>query len=664
MKRTELRMCSLRLGAVFVTTVAPSLAAVAITTMTPSVPSPQVIGTPIVWTVTATDSNPGPLTFQFSVARSGMAYTMVKDYNVGTYSLGTYTAQPFTWVPTGPEGTYQVRVVIKDFASGQVASKTVSYSVSPLVTGSAPAVVGTANPLVALFSAPVCPSGSVMRASFRRHAANSTSTKTNFAPCNGNTTMTFEIAGMYPKAQYTIFAQTKTGSTITNGPSVTFTAGSLPTNISFPTFQVLVPVGPGTDTSEPTILWGLSQLHTANQANNINVATDLGGNLTWFYNTPSSNPALLTRPVTNGGILAIVNDVSWNAVTHGGQVLRQIDLAGNIVRETNTGVIQQQLLALGATDGGPCTTIPKPAPVGSACLDAFHHEFESLPNGYMAALASIEKIFPPGTQGDTTGEPVDIIGDMIIVMNSNWQVVWYWDAFQWLDVNQAGVLGELCAASTPGCPPMLLLSSGISPEAKDWLHANSIYFWPQSNDLLFSMKDQDLVIKIDYNNGSGTGMPLWYMTWQSEGDFSFNNVAQDPWPWFSHQHYACMANNGAGPMLLFDNGNTRISPPPIGLGHPGCEPNDCNSRGMALTVNESTMTVTPQMSVDLGVYSSADGTAQLLSDGNYFFFAGLIVSLSGTTSQAIEVGPSGQVLNIQGPQGYRSWQLANLYSTN
>jgi hypothetical protein len=282
----------------------------------------------------------------------------------------------------------------------------------------------------------------------------------------------------------------------------------------------------------------------------------------------------------------------------------------------------------------------------------------------VAALASIEEIFPPGTQGDTSGLPVDIIGDMIVVMNSDWRVVWYWDAFQWLNVNQAGVLGETCTANEAGCPHLFLLGPGISPYAKDWLHANSIYFWPQSNDLIFSMKDQDLVIKIDYNNGSGTGSPLWYMTWQSEGDFSFDNVTQDPWPWFSHQHYVTMVNNGAGPMILFDNGDARISAPPIGLGYPGCEPNDCNSRGMALTVDESTMTVTPVLSANLGVYSSADGVAQLLGDGNYFFFVGLAVTSSGVASQAIELGASGQVLNIQGPQGYRGWQLVDLYSTN
>ena len=62
--------------------------------------------------------------------------------------------------------------------------------------------------------------------------------------------------------------------------------------------------------------------------------------------------------------------------------------------------------------------------------------------------ADLQKIFPPGTQGDTSGLPVDIIGTMIIVLDNNWRVVWYFDAFQHaggapqLDINRPAVLGE------------------------------------------------------------------------------------------------------------------------------------------------------------------------------------------------------------------------------
>jgi hypothetical protein len=81
-------------------------ASVTSVSLTPSHASPQPIGKTITWTATATDSNAGPLTFQFNVTPPGGAPTMVKDFNVGTLSGGTWTAPSFVWVPTGVEGIY------------------------------------------------------------------------------------------------------------------------------------------------------------------------------------------------------------------------------------------------------------------------------------------------------------------------------------------------------------------------------------------------------------------------------------------------------------------------------------------------------------------------------------------------------------------------------
>ncbi len=635
----------------------PAFATVTITSMTPSVASPQVIGTPVTWTVIATDTNPNQLTFRFNLAISGQNLALARDYNVGTSSGDTWTSQPFTWVPTGPEGTYKIQVSIKDFTSGETASKAVTYTVKPLVTAAKAVVAATANPLVALFSAPACPTGSNMRASFQKSGG--TATTTNWVACNGVTSMTFEIAGMYPTTQYEIHEQTATGGKVTNGPNVAFTTGAVPAGITFPPLTLLVPPGSQTDVAEPIILWGFGILGA--ESTYPNEATDLDGNLLWFYNAPLSSGPTITRPITNGGMLTIQDGTAWNTVTVIGQMLRQIDLAGNLVKETNTGALQQELLALGATGGGPCTAIAKPAPVGSECLDGFNHEFTQLPNGYVAALASTEKIFPAGTQGNTSGLPVDIIGNMILVMNANWQVVWYWDSFDYLNVNRAALLGATCGPGEFGCPPSFLLGTGIAPLSNDWLHGNSLYFWPQNDDLIFSMKNQDWVIKIDYKNGTGTKDILWTMG--VGGNFTIEST--DPWPWFSGQHDVTMANNGAGPLTIFDNGDTRVSSPPLGLGSPGCEPNDCNSRGMALTVDESNMTVTPVLSTNLGVYSPADGGAQLLSNGNYFFHAGLLPTITRVNSQAMEFDGITQVLSIQGgAESYRGWQLTNLYSTN
>jgi len=654
---------------------AAARATVQILSLTPSLPAPQPVGTPITWTATATDSRPSRLTFQFNVGVPGQSMTIVRDFNAGAQSAGVWTSVPFVWAPTSYEGAHQIRVVIKDFTSGETATKTVQYQISPLVTGTASVVVPTANPLVALFSAPSCASGSSMRVSFQPQSKAAPAMSTNWVACHPPHTMTFEIAGMYPTTTYQLIPQTQTNGKIVNGAATSFTTGALPGNVPIPTFSVVVPVGPDTDTTDHIILH--NPINLTRPPHFPNVATDLGGNVLWYYypNDPTKVNTL-ARPLAGGTFLSLEDGVAWNPAAKFGQYLRQVDLAGNLVRETNTGVIQQALLAMGAADAAPCVDLPSPPPIGTACLGTFHHDaIESLPNGGVALLADVEKIYPPGTQGNTSGLPVDIVGDMIIVLDPNWQTVWYFDAFEHasgppqLDINRAAVLNETCSdGANTGCPPLFLLGPGVAPDANDWLHANSLYYRPSDGNIIWSSRHQDWVMKIDYRNGgpSATGNVLWRLG--PDGDFTFINVNNDPWPWFSHQHEAGIENNGAGPMTLFDNGNTRLAAPPLGLGPTGCQPNDCNSRGMALMVDETKMQVTPVISVDLGFYAQAMGSAQLLSNGNYFFLPALVPGNGTVYSYSIEIFPTpgtltgNQVSNVQGPEHYRAWRMPNLYT--
>ena len=667
---------------------APAYGTVQITAVTPSLKSPQLLGTPVTWTVTATDTNPGPLTFQFNVAIPAQSLALAKDFNVGPFAAGTWTSQPFVWVATGVEGDYQIQVVIKDFTSGETASKTTLFQVTPLATGSTPVVTATANPLVALFSAPSCAAGSSMAVRFQAKSESLPATTTPFIQCHPPATMNFEIAGMYPSLAYQMVAETETGGKVTTSSPVTFTTRALPTSITFPSYTVDIAAGSQTDTAEPIILQSVLQPsppggglgpfrgQESESAKTLYpvVATDLSGHIVWYYNP--SQPIVLTRPLPNGTMLTLQDGLSWNPASTQAQFLRQIDLAGNIVKETNLGVVAEQLRALGATDAQMCNTVASPSTVGEACLDIFHHDaIQTLPNGDTAVLVAVEKIFPAGTQGDTTGLLVDIVGDMIVVLNANWQVIWYFDTFQHdsggrqLDINRPAVLGETCAApQSPGCPPVFLVTAGVSPLAKSWLHANALYYWPQDEDIIFSSRNQDWVMKVDYNNGVqsgglGTGNILWRLG--PCGDFTINSTAT--WPWFSHQHNVGIQNGGAGPLTVFDNGNTRYSKPGessgciegLGVG---------DSRGMALTIDETTLTATAVLTVDLGVQALGDGTAELLSNGNYAFLAGdvIVPGQTDVVSYPMEILPTGTytgtpVLDLLAPNDYRIFRMPNMY---
>jgi hypothetical protein len=661
----------------------PAYATVTIVSLSPSSTSPQPLGTSLTWRTTATDSGAGPLTFQFNVKPPGGSLALVKDFNVGTFSTSTWTAQPFVWVPTAGEGTYHIQAVIKDFASGESTSKTAEFIVSSLVTGSTPVVTSTANPLVALFSAPACAVGSKMRVFFQVQSKSTPATLTSYMTCRKGASMNFEIAGMYPSTAYSMFSEANTKGKIKKGPTVTYTTGSLPSNITFPTFKIKVAPGSSADTADSVLLINTTQL--GNQPLYPNLATDLSGNVLWYYSASPTHGSTITHPLSNATFLTIQYGTSWNILTQSQQLLRQIDLAGNLIKETNTGVVQQELVALGAVDGGPCNVLASPAPVGSGCLDTFSHDaiqYTIGSNEYTAILCDIERIFPPGTQGDTSGLPVDIRGAMIVVLNSDWRAVWYWDNFDpsgggngypQLPISQVSSLNDSCGLNQQGCEGIQLLGPGIAPLAKDWVHENSIYYWATdtsggaSGAFVWSSRNQDLVTKVDYNNGTGTKNILWTMG-PCSSSFTFNNIYGDAWPWFSGQHYVSIQNNGAGPMTVFDDGNTRVSSPGVSK---GCltGKGSGNSRGMALTVDETRMTVTPILSADLGFYSPANGSAGMLSNGNYFFLNPVVLlNLNTDVSYSVEILPATgsengtQVFNIQGPEAYRAWRMPSLYA--
>jgi len=620
---------------------------------------------------------------------------MVKDYVPGALRGGTWTSPSFVWVPTGADGSYNIQVVAKDFIASQSAEETITYKVKAVVAGSTPVVVKTANPLVALFSAPSCAKGSAIRAVYRVQTASELPIQegnTNWVACHPPSTMTFEVAGMYPSTAYTMYAETNTGGAITPSANIAFTTGALPKTVTFPRFTGRPN---GTDTTNPVLLHNFITFAPGAQPVYPDVATDLSNNIVWYYYANDATRSdVLTRPLPGGGTLTLQDDLAWDPTVTQEQYLRQIDLAGNIVRETNMGAIQQELIALGAADGGPCTGITNPV-VGTACVGSFHHDaIQTLPNGYLAALLDIERIYPIGTQGDTSGLPVDIIGDMIVVLDANWQVVWYWDAFDpgnnyqgypQLPVTQTAPLGETCGAGTQGCPPIFLIGPAIAPLAHDWVHANALYYWPApqngnttGGDIVLSSRHQDRIFRINYQDAAGDGSIVWQMGPPDNGllqasDFTMPNTWNDPWPWFSHQHDVGIQNDGAGPVTLMDNGNTRVGQPPLGLSR-NCEPYDCDSRGMAFTIDQPAMTLTPLVSYDLGGFSTAMGSADLLSGGNYFFENAIVfVSVEvGTLGYSLEIGPDNPpapevgpmvpLMDISAWQQYRGWQMQSLYN--
>ncbi len=217
------------------------------------------------------------------------------------------------------------------------------------------------------------------------------------------------------------------------------------------------------------------------------VATDLSGNVIWYYDPVANNfPGYAQNLEPDGTVMMLGGNVV--GVAAGYNTLRQVDLAGDTLRQTDIRAVNAKLAAMRQPQ----------------ILD-FDHEAKLLPNGDTVVIASTPKIV------NYKGRATKFIGDLVIVLDQNFQPVWVWNSFRWLNTNRLGT---------------------DHPVPTDWLHANSVSWSPEDDDLIVSLRAQDWVIKIDYADGKGNG----HIVWKLGAGGNFKAIANTPQPWFSHQH--------------------------------------------------------------------------------------------------------------------------------
>ncbi|HZL67201.1 MAG TPA: aryl-sulfate sulfotransferase, partial [Candidatus Limnocylindrales bacterium] len=466
-------------------------------TLSPSLSSPQMLGTSILWTATVQGGPPGDTyDYQFSAALQGQNQ-IVRDFG---------SRNTFTWVPYTVEGTYVVTVVVRDITQQPYTvypPVSVQYVLNPWVTSSGGSAVNrTAHPLVALFSAGSCTSGHSIRIRFHQSGAPTSST-TNAVPCS-QSSANFLVAGMLPSTQYLMHWEEFATGFLTSGPDQPFTTGPLPTGFPVPQMTVKVPPT-GHDAAFPVLLFHLIP-PTGRPFAFRPIATDLSGNVLWYYPVP-----LLMDRMEPGGNFFSLNNTTLN----------EYDLAGNKTLETNVEILNEQLLAKGY-------------PV----MTSFNaHEVRRLPSGGLLLIGARD-IVSTTLQGGTQQNPVDILGDMVLVLDHNMQLTWAWDSFAHQDVSRVATLNDKCFQNLGAGCPAFNPAFGV---ANDWLHSNSVQLTADGN-ILLSERSQDWVLKINYNNGQGDGRVLWKLG--PFGDFTITNPPPHPcgdpnvYPWFTHQHDA------------------------------------------------------------------------------------------------------------------------------
>lgn len=340
------------------------------------------------------------------------------------------------------------------------------------------------------------------------------------------------------------------------------------------------------------------------------VVTDLEGNVIWYYPIQPSSPFPM-KLLPNGHMLVVVNGLN---------TAQEIDLAGNIISQVSLAEIQQGLAAAGFS-------FPK--------LTYMSHDLVKLPNGHLIFIVSFTKT--------VTGPAItSVTGDALIDWDPQKKApVWTWSAFDHI--------------------PLSHNPYGTG----DWTHANALLYSPDDGNLILSMRNQNWIIKINYNNGAGDGSILWHLG--PDGDFTLP-PGQAPIEWNYGQHYPVFlgsSTSGIFPLMFFNNGDGRLvdanNDP---CGGPGLTA--CYSSVPTFELNEYAKTAQVLAETNLSpAFSTCCGSTNLLANGDLEYDVAQDVHMPGVSYiQEVTQEQNPQLvwqMNITGHLAYRGFRIPSLY---
>lgn len=453
-------------------------------------------------------------------------------------------------------------------------TKSASATVTVVASGQ---VTATNQPQVALYSL-TAPSGTSMFVQFSTDTSYGLKTWTQPAPMGGGPLSTF-VAGMLANTQYHMRAvlQAADGSSATDVDH-TFTTAAIPAN-QMPHIQVSTTAGatpqPGVELLD--LLLGQPAVSLA--------AVDLSGNLLWSYPVQGTNSDLLqgVHLLPNGHFLMDISPNSTDPISPGTivantiDVLREIDLTGATIREESVDALNAALPGAGF----------------NFTVQVFHHDVIALPNGHWIAIGNV---LQPCVGLAICSTYPNLLGDVIIDLapqsDGTFLPVWTWNTIDHLDPSRAPM----------GYP--------------DWTHSNAVLYSPDDGNLLFSMRHQGWIIKIDYNNGKGAGDIIWRLG--KGGDFQLLG-GTDPQDWFYAQHgpsFATTNTTGNFQLTVMDNGNSRLYPSGQTCQSLAFSICPYYSTSELLQIDESAKTATLLYHYAPGLFSVFGGNAEELTNGN------------------------------------------------
>jgi arylsulfate sulfotransferase len=541
-------------------------------------PAPTLSLTPGTAAVGAGQTAQFTATTNFS---TGLEQWSVNGVVNGNATVGTITSSGLYTAPTGATGQ-TVTVSVLDLAS---PSTMASAQVSVVGAG---VVNTTANGQVASYTINLPSAGSVV-VNFGPTTTYGRSTWSVNSPSNGGPT-TVLVAGMTAAPANNTFhmqAVVTMGSTTVTDADHTFT-----TTPSIPVAQQ--PTITATTSAGQSPQQGVEMLSDLAYGA---LVYDLSGNLLWGYKPADVTAAANVQPaklLPDGNVLVQIAPLSTYApgsLPDGTTIeVREVDLTGATVRSLDLPTLQAQLNANGYTN--PTTGVTP------SLIDMHHDVTLNTTTGHWLILSNYtQSITLTGASSPTT-----VLGDIILDVdpNNNFQVDWVFDEFNVLDPNRAP-LGNT-----------------------DWTHSNAIVYSPTDHNILVSMRNQNWVIKVNYNDGSGDSSLVWTLGYQGSfqllnPDGSDDSANPQDWQYAQHEPSFPDLTNTAGTnynVTLMDDGDDRTFGSgftcPVALSNGQC----LYSRAPIYTINETALTATVSNGVPAPYYTFFGGSANVLANGD------------------------------------------------
>ena len=458
---------------------------------------------------------------------------------------------------TAPSGTQSATVTVTA-TSTKDSTKSASATVNVVAQGQ---VAATANVQVALYSISPAAAGKVS-VQFGLDATYALTTWVQPVPQDGGPIGLF-VAGMKGNTLYHMrgVVQFSDGTQYMD-PDMTFTTGAYPT-AQEPSITASTTAGmtPQSGVELLDLLGGGAKVAPA-------VITDLQGNILWSYNPGIASTLNPIKLLPNGHMML---NFSGTVPDGANSILQEVDLSGKLIWQMTAADLNTALAA--ATCTGCNITV-----------NGTHHDFVMLPSGHLILLAS--------TQQTISGTPLE--GDVLIDLDQNHHPVWLWNEFDHLDTSRHPMGGT------------------------DWTHSNAVIYSPDDGNLIISIRHQNWLVKVNYNNGAGAGDIVWKLGYQ--GDFTLAG-GTDPTDWFYAQHgpsFTTANTTGQFSLVVFDNGNDRTFP----TGQVQCRTtasSSCYSTVSVLQIDETAKTATLAFHETLSGFSYFGGNAEVLKNGDVEF---------------------------------------------